>query len=79
MAGRVQQRVMLVKVVVQVVTAVAAGDRVQGENEGPRIACYTPEQLAEVWAKAEAEVAEQNAELRPARSRRRSQPKGGKS
>lgn len=61
---RPQSRVLLVKVVCQSVIARLEGDRVVAEQEGPRIACYSPDDLAALWEKAEAEVAAENTNLR---------------
>lgn len=66
-------RQLLAKVVCQVVTATQDGDRITGEQEGPRLACYSAEELVELWGKAEAEVAAQNkiTQAAPSRAQRR--------
>lgn len=78
MAAVAKQRSILSRVEVQVVTAVVEGDRVLGEMPGPVLRCHALEELEQVWAKAEAEVAEANAEAnRATRRGARARARGG--
>lgn len=65
-----KQRTILGRVEVQVVTAVMEGDRVLGETAGPVLRCYSSEEMQEVWARAEQEVAAANAPAPRARARK---------
>ena len=66
-------KVILSKIVCRAVTAVVEGDQVKGELTSQEIACYSPDDLRAVWDTAVADVARQNAELKP-----KPKPKPGK-
>jgi len=69
------EKLELVKVVCQTVTAVRENGKIVREIDGEKVHCYTPEQAAGVFAQAEEEIKAQNALNGNRQQRRARKPK----
>lgn len=65
------EQIRLQKIRCQVVQAHIDGDRVLGEIPGPVLDKFSPDEMLELWAQAQQETAEANAQLKAATRPRR--------